>query len=207
MFLNFIKVSNQINDHFSTELLEAGSFDLIDINDYHNLKLVVTTAKNIYLGIPPALKSTTGAKLINVSSIITLNENYLLAACLEDSLLTKININSGAFLNLLDYSQIDSGLEVPITSCSLSILENTVFIGYTRIDYYDSETNKTNMVFKFNISDKDSSSGPIIVEPFQFNIFIFPKSFIKTNSSRQISCEPLRISNELESYRLPETYK
>ena len=202
MLLNFIKVSNQINDHFSAELLEAGSFDLIDINDYHNLKLVVTTAKNIYLGIPPALKSTTGAKLINVSSIITLNENYLLAACLEDSLLTKININSGAFLNLLDYSQIDSGLEVPISSCSLSILENTIFIGYTQIDYYDSETNKTNMVFKFNISDKDSSSGPIIAEPFQSNIFIFPKSFIKTNSSRQISCEPLRISNELESYRL-----
>ena len=122
--------------------------------------------------------------------------------CLEDSLLAKININSGEFLNLLEYSDIDSEFQVPITSCSLSILDNTVFITYNRIEYFDSKVNKTNIVFKFNIEDRDASGGQIIPDHFQPNAFTFPESFLKTNSSMQISCEPLRISNELESYRL-----
>ena len=117
-------------------------------------------------------------------------------------MLAKININSGAFSNLLDYSDIYSELQVPITSCSLSILDDTVFIGYSRIDYDTSMTNKTNMVFKFNIENKDSNDGSNIIDPFEKSVFIFPESFIKTDSSRQIDCEPLRIFNDIDNYRL-----
>ena len=92
----------QIYDNFTKEVLEEGS-QLIDVNDYNNLNLIVTTLKNIYIGIPPKLKAKTEAKLINTSSIITLNSNYLLAACLQDSLLTKINLNDGNFTPLLNY--------------------------------------------------------------------------------------------------------
>ena len=65
------------------------------IFDYHNLKLVVSTSGNIYEGIPPTKKSQTSAKLFEYSSIASLNKNVLLAACLEDSLLAKINIING----------------------------------------------------------------------------------------------------------------
>ena len=56
---------------------------------------------------------------------------------LENSLLTKININNGDFSSLLGYSDIDSSLElgIPLASCSLSNLENTIFIGYSKIYY------------------------------------------------------------------------
>ena len=118
----------QINDNFTNDVLEVES-QLIDVNDNNNLHLIVTTSKNIYTGIPPKLKTKTEARLINTSSIITLNSNYLLAACLQDSLLTKINLNDGNFSSLLNYSdnEISSyNLEIPITSCSLSIFENIV---------------------------------------------------------------------------------
>ena len=41
----------------------------------HNLKLIVTTSKNIYTGSPPTLKASTEANLISSTSIITINEN------------------------------------------------------------------------------------------------------------------------------------
>ena len=112
-------------------------------------------------------------------------------------MLAKININY-----LLDYSDIYTEKQVPIISYSLSILDDIVFIGYSQIDYDGSMTNKTNMVFKFNIENKDSNDGPNIIDPFEKSVFIFPESFIKTNSSKQIDCEPLRISNDIDNYRL-----
>ena len=127
-----------INDNFSNLILEENS-ELIDVNDYHDFKLIVTTSKKIYKGITPKLKTTTEAQLINSSSIATVNSNYILAACLKHSFLAKINLNNGNFTNLLDYSYFnnqDINLKVPNTSCSLSIINDTLFIGYTHLDYY-----------------------------------------------------------------------
>ena len=197
---NFIY--SQIDDDFSRGVLEEGSYELLDVTDYHNLKIIVTTSKNIYKGIPPQKIASTNAKLINATSIITINENYLFAACLQDSLLTKININTGVFSSLLSYSEINSGLEIPITSCSLSILDDYIFIGYSRIDSYATGTNKTNILIKIQIAF-NSGNDPIINTEFEKIIFTFPKSTIKTNSSRQISCEALRFNNKNDgSYRL-----
>ena len=72
IILNLIIVNNQISDNFSNQILEAGSFDLLDIKDYHNLKLVVTTSKKIYIGIPPTHKSETEAKFIKFFCLINL---------------------------------------------------------------------------------------------------------------------------------------
>ena len=80
----------QISDDFVQGTLETGNDQLIDITDYNNLKVFVTTSRKIYQDIPPVLKSETSAQLINTTSIITLNENYLLAACLGNSLLARI---------------------------------------------------------------------------------------------------------------------
>ena len=180
------------------------SSDLIDVTDYHNLSLIVTTDKNIYTGIPPTKKTTTDANLINASSVITFNDKYILAACLQDSLLTKINLNNGMSTSLLNYDifSTELNLNVPITSCSLSIIENTIFIGYTRIDYFEEETNKTNIVMRFNITNKESDDGPDIDNLVEKKYFVFPKSVIKTESTKQISCEPLRITKNTTYYRL-----
>ena len=192
----------QKNDDFGIDTLEGE--DLIDVTDYHNLSLIATTSKKIYTGIPPNLKITTTANFINASSIITFNDKYLLAACLKDSLLTKINLNNGESTSLLNYDTFSTelNLDIPITSCSLSIIENTIFIGYAKIDYFTKETNKTNIVMRFNITNKESDDGPDIDDTVDKKFFIFPKSIIKTESTKQISCEPLRITKNITYYRL-----
>ena len=188
--------------YFGIDTFEGS--DLVDVTDYYNYSLIVTTSKKIYTGIPPKLKTTTTANLINSSSIIILNEKYLLAACLQDSLLTKINFNNGESTSLLNYDTFspELNLDIPITSCSLSIIENTVFVGYARIDYFEKETNKTNIVMCFNIINKESDNGPDIDDSVEKKFFVFPKSAIKTNSTKQISCEPLRIIDFMSAYRL-----
>ena len=212
----------QINDNYKSDILEEGN-DLVDIKDYHNLSLIITTSKKIYKGIPPRLKVTTGAKIISVTSIITLNENYILAACLQNSLLTKININDGSYSSLVDYTDYKekhtSFLGVtsysnilssaPTESCSLSILDNTVFIGSNKNvetnywnDYQYGQYNKTMIVFKIQIKDKDSENGPVLDNKESNEYYKFPKSTVLTKSSNQISCEPLRITNDLDNYRL-----
>ena len=95
IFLNINFILTQINDNFTSGILEEGSYDLLDVTDYHNMNLVVSSSKKIYTGIPPVEKVTTNANLISVSSLITINENYLLVACLEDSFLGKINLSTG----------------------------------------------------------------------------------------------------------------
>ena len=102
-------IFSQINDNFETGVLEEGNYDLLDVTDYHNMNLVVSTSKNIYTGVPPVKKVETNANLIKFSSLITINENYLLAACLQDSFLGKINLSNGNFISLISYENpIDS---------------------------------------------------------------------------------------------------
>ena len=203
-FLFNISCHCQIYDNFTSVSFEENSH-LLYVNDYHNLNLIVTSLKNIYTGIPPTLKTTTLANLINSSSIITLNSNYILVSCLQDSLLTKININDGSYASLLNYSDFETlefKLEVPINSCSLSIIENTIFIGYTKIFLYSGKINKTNIVFRLNITNKDSSNGPILDTSINKEKFVFPNSNIKSDSSKQIFCEPLRLRTNENIYRL-----
>ena len=118
------------NDNYETYNLdgEEGNY-LIDINDYNDLKLTVTTSRNIYSGISPIKKSVNNAKLNNCSSIATVNDNYILATCLNDSLLSKININTGESTSLLSYD-ISSNLLLTVpnkTIYSLSIFEFSLY--------------------------------------------------------------------------------
>ena len=138
----------QINDNFATNILEEGGYDLLDVTDNHNLNLIVTTSKNIYTGLPPTLKTTTTANLIKVSSVISVSSTHLLASCLQDSFLTTIRLSDGVSTKLLDYSDITTlSISVPEKICSLSIYDKIVFIGYTIINNFGTETNKTNIIF------------------------------------------------------------
>ena len=198
-------ILSQIYDNFSYDTLEEGNYDLLDVTDYHNKNLIVSTSKSIYMGIPPKKIIETNANLINATALITINDNFLLAACLKDSFLGKINLSTGNFISLLTYSDvsISPGLDIPITLCSLSNIDNSVFIGYSRIDYFDTEINKTNIILKLNILNKESvEEGPILDDKFEIKYFVFPQSTVKTSSLRQISCEPIKVTNDLTQYRL-----
>ena len=61
----------------------------------------ITTSKKIFQDIPPIYKSTTNTNFINATSIITINQDYLLAPCLWDSLLSKIKISNGPSSSVL----------------------------------------------------------------------------------------------------------
>jgi len=191
--------SETIDNYISDSLEgEEGNY-LLDVVDYHNLHILLSTSGKIYEGIPPSYKSQTNAKINNCSSIATINENYAFASCLNDSLLGKININTGDYTPLIQYTDITSlELTVPKTICSLSIFNNLVYIGYTKMNTNDN--NKTNIVIRANILNKENDPT---VELYENNTFyVFPKTYYKTNSIRQIGCEVVKHTEDTDIYRL-----
>ena len=199
--LIFRFIFSQINDNFEFIDLEGEDGNtFLDITDYHNLKLIISTSKKIYQGIPPKKISTTNAKLGPASSALTINENYILVSCLNDSLLTKININNGEYSSLVSYNNISTSttLSVPSTICSISIFENMVFIGYAQ----NENSNKTNIAIRINIKNKYATNGPIIDTSSEIKYFIFPKQYTMSKSIRQIICEVINIINDESNYRL-----
>ena len=204
--LIFRFIINQINDNFQLNDIEGEDGNtFLDITDNNDLKLLISTSKIIYQGIPPTKKSTTNANLGSSSSALTINENYILVSCLNDSLLTKININNGEYSSLVSYSDIltSTSLSVPSTICSISLFENMVFIGYAQV----KDSNKTNIVIRINIKDKDSTSGPIKDTSSEIIYFIFPNQYVMSKSIRQIICEVIYIINDESKYRLVCAYE
>ena len=165
IYLFFNLENCEINDNFAIYTLEEENSEILDVSDNHNLNLIVTTSKKIYTNIHPTLKAETDANLIKYSSIISISKTFLLAACLQDSLLTKIKLSDGSSQALLGYSNINISppLIVPKTICSLSIFDNTIFIGYTEINNFANETNKTNIIIRISLTNiNNESSGPTL---------------------------------------------
>ena len=150
-------------------------------------------------------KSQTNANLNQYSSIATINENYLLASCLDDSLLTKININTGAYTSLLLYTDISTSntLTVPDSCCSLSIFENFAFIGFPEL----LNSNITDIAIKIKIKNKDDINGPILDTSSEITFFIFPIPSMDTGGIRQIGCEAIYLINDETDYRLICSYE
>ena len=203
LFLNISLALSQINDNFASSVLEEGNYDLLDVTDYHNMNLVVSSSKKIYTGLPPVEKVVTNANLISVSALITINENYLLVACLEDSFLGKINLSTGNFVSLILYSDIDSDFAVPQAICTLSNIDNFIFIGHSQITGVSSVKKSVNNIYKITIQNKDSTDeGPSITNLDDIKNIDFGELDVETSSLRQISCEPLNIVDNPTDYRL-----
>ena len=205
ILLNIPLIFSQINDDYIQAVLEEGNYDLLDIKDYHNMNIIVSSSKSIYTGIPPIKKVETNAKLINVTSLITINNDYLLAACLEDSFLGKISLSNGNFISLISYEELDFSpkLEIPQKICSLSNIDNLIFIGYSQIREDTDGTKIKNIIFKINILNKDSiEEGPSLDNTEEIEDFTFSDQNLETSSYRQILCEPLRIMDDPDNYRL-----
>ena len=206
LLLSIKLTSPQIHDNFISSILEEGNHDLLDVTDYHNISLIVSSSKVIYTGIPPIKKTETNANLIKFSSVITINQNYLLVACLQDSFLGKINLSNGAFTSLLSYSDpIESkSLEIPKSICSLSYIENTVYIGYSQIVETSGINRITNFAFRINIKNKESiEEGPLLNNTSGIKYYNISIMDMETPSLRQLSCQPLRIlNNSQKGHRL-----
>ena len=112
--------------------------------------------------------------------------------CLQDSLLTVININTGASSSLINYNEINSNpqLQTPKKICSLSSADNFIFIGVSR----DNENDITNILIKLKINNNEGIE-PSLNKDFEIKVFVFPENTTKTNTARQITCQPLRILN------------
>ena len=183
----------QINDNFQKGDLEHENSYFIDINDYHNLNLIITTSQKIYKSNSlPNQISTFTAKVENYSMAATFDQNYLLVACLNDSFLAKININTGDSTNLLYYTDViiedENTLVPPNQICSLSIFENIVHIAkaqsYTKEDILFNKYYIIKLVLK-----TDGDLSPIIDSSIEKKIFKFPEEYKKAITLRQLSCE------------------
>ena len=182
----------QINDGFENGFLENEGTNFIDINDYHNLNLIISTSKKIYKNIPPVEISEFSANIINYSKASTCNQNYLIVACLSDSLLSKIKIDSGESINLLNYDDVNINgdtITVPNSICSLSIFGNIVHIGISQIDSNDKVQNYIIQLNMINLDNTDI--GPDIDTSIEKLYFKFPELIDKSDSMRQIICEVL----------------
>ena len=104
LFIIFFQIIfGQIKDNFDFGTLETES-SIIDVGDYLNKSLILTTSGKIYIGTPLSLLNKTEVKLNKSSYAASCNENYMFVACLEDYLLVKLNINDGSYIPLLSYS-------------------------------------------------------------------------------------------------------
>ena len=153
------KVFLEYFDSFEEHMLnEAAS--LIDISDYYNIFPIITTDKKIFAGVPPILKSSTSAKIMSISSAVTYDDKFILMACTEDYLLTKININTGEEMPLVPYG----GFNIPNCTCSISTKDNYAYIGVSHIiipTYY----------MKYNDTGEDSTINQIEVDYTKLNSF------------------------------------
>ena len=208
LFLEYILLKYlticQINDNFEDGVLESNGSSILDIADYLNLSLLITSSGNIYNSMSLSLLTNTEASLNVSSSAAVCNENFILVACLQNSLLTKININDGAFQNLIDYSEFDSIIISNKSSCCLSIYENIVSISISQ-PYLNNKIK--NAIITVNIKNKDNIiNGPIIDNDKDSKLYIFPFEYSKTGTTRDISCEFI-VEKNSNSFRLLCSYE
>ena len=176
----------QINDDFYGGTLEESGSSILDISDYLNLSLIISTSGKIYNGIPFSERVTTNANLNASSSAAVCNQNYVLVACLQDSLLTKININNGNFISLIEYSEFNSIEVSSKSSCCISIYENIVVIGISQP--YSGDKIK-NAIIRINIENKDNLINGPSISNNEKKLFNFPIEHKKTGTTRDILCE------------------
>ena len=134
-YLSFFLLLFQINgvfsvyfDSFESNILSEDD-SLIDIKDYSNLFPIITTNKKLYIGVPPSENATITSQIVNISSVVIFNNNYILLACTQDNLLSIINIETGEEKPLITYENYN----LPNYTCSISTKDNYVYIGTSNI--------------------------------------------------------------------------
>ena len=206
-FIIIKNIISQINDNFNYGILESESSHILDVADYLNLSLLVSSSGKIYNAIPfsttPRIR--TYVNFNSSSAVAICNENYLIATCLVDHFLVKINFNDGSFSELIEYTEFNNiVLSDTTSSCCVTIYENIVFIA---ISQSGTDNKIKNSVIKLNILNKeDLINGPIIDNSFSKILFDFPVEYQKTSTTRDVSCEAI-IEKATNQYRLLCAYE
>ena len=198
-FMIIIQFKEIILDYYKDftygNLAENGG--IIDITDYHNIYLLILSDNSIYTGIPPNKIGNTTSTIINITSVATLNQNVALLACTKEYFLSKIDLDTLSEVPLVTYDQMKLQNQPLNYTCSLSILDNTAYIGITKID----KTIVRNRLIKIDLLSEENNPGPYSVE----QIKTYDSNYEITNYTilsfqRQISCEVIsRINNNNES--------
>ena len=171
---------------------------IIDITDYNNLFLLVTTEGNIYTGIIPNKKSKTQSKIMNISAAATYDNNNILLSCSEDYLLSKINIFTGEEIPLLSYNQFSLSIESLNYSCSICLSNNIAYIGIPQI----INNNLTKKNIKVELTNSNESNGTIINNTMIYTLDYQLTNLQKINFARQISCEIISPYNSISDEAL-----
>ena len=182
-FIFFKGIISNIFDTFHTGTI-SNNASIIDITDYSNLFPLITTEGNIYTGMTLNKVCETNSKIMKVSAAATYDNNFILLACSEDYLLSKININSGEETSLLTYDQFNISTEYLNYSCSICLSNNIAYIGIPQIINYTLTKN----IIKVALSSNDNN-GPIVNNQM---IYYFDDQYTNLHNitySRQISCE------------------
>ena len=172
--------------------------NIIDTTDYHNLYLLITTEKKIYKGIPPNLISETNSKVMDISAVATYDTNYITLACSENYLLSKIKIETGEEEPLLTYSIFNLDISNLNYLCSISILDNIVYIGISQI----IDNSLKNNIIKVELINNNDNNGPIVNDKILFSFNYQLTNLNKIIYKRQISCEIIEPINDLNNPRL-----
>ena len=175
---------------------------LIDITDYYNLYLLITTEKKIYTGMPPNEISVTTSNIINITAAATYDTNYVLLACTGDYFLSKIRINTGEEVPLISYSELSLSIINVNYTCSISILDNIVFIGIHQII---DNIKLTDNFFKI-VLNPNENNGPTFVEYKKYTLQSYITNLGDLIYPRILACEIISSINNLEKPRLVTVY-
>ena len=103
LFLLYLEGVNSVYlESFNLTSL-SGFNSLIEITDYFNLSIFMTSSKEIYMGIPPQKISniSSSENFNNLTSGVTYNKNYILMVCTDNYLVSKIDIETGILTPLI----------------------------------------------------------------------------------------------------------
>ena len=200
VFIFHIKYINCTVTYFDS--FESGNItnnaNMIDITDYHKLYLLVTTQNNIYKGMSHTEISTTNSKIMKISAVVTYDTNYIILACSENYLLSKIKIETGDEEPLLTYDKFNLNITNLNYLCSICALDNIVYIGISQII---SNSLQNNIIKIELINNIDNNMTNVINE----KIYSFDYQLTNLDTiiyKRQISCEIIEPINELNNPRL-----
>ena len=196
LLLILIQIKDSFTEYFETfqQGIISNNASLIDITDYHNIFPFITSEGHIYTGMEPNLKSETNSKLLNISAAATYDNNFILIACTENHLLSKININSGEETSLLSYNQFSLTIESLNYSCSICILNNIAYIGIPQI----ISNNLIKNVIKVELINENDNYGPVVSMQTLFTFDYLLSNLENITYTRQISCEIISPVNSLE---------
>ena len=157
---------------------------IIDITDYNDVYPLITTDRQIYAGMTPIKLSVTNSSIINISAAATYNNNYILLACSEKYLLSKINIYTGEEIFLLSYDIFDLSIESLNYSCSICYSNNIAYVGIIQIINNTLQKN----VIKIKLEEQDDYKTIVKNQTIYTLDYLLPLLKSK-NFTRQISCE------------------